>query len=544
MSDVSESPQVWISRRSAAEREPGRMPTSGPLAGLTVAVKDNIDVAGLPTTAACAEFAFTPTTSAAAVQRLEAAGAVIVGKTNMDQFATGLVGTRSPYGALSSVADPAVISGGSSSGSAVAVASGECELALGTDTAGSGRVPAALNGVVGLKPTPGIVSTTGVVPACRSLDCVSVFARSVALARLALGVIRDESAGSEPRLPANPRIGVPRADQLEFFGDTESPALYDAAIERLRAMGAQVVPVDFAPFQTAGELLYGGPWVAERYVAVGRFIRAHSGPGIDPIVREIILGADEVSGAEVFRGMYELSDLIAATRSTWTGIDALALPTVALAPTHDQVADDPHGVNTKLGHYTRFVNLMNLCAISVPAGRWSGGVPFGLQLVAPPGHDALVCDLAERFERASMDASRIRLAVVGAHLVGQPLNHQLTTRGARLVLSTRTAPEYRLFRLPGQGLPKPGLVHSPGSVGVGAIEVEVWELDAQSFGAFVAEVPPPLAIGNVLLADGQWVKGFVCEPHALSGAQEITATGGWRAYLSQSAGLGTIRRVI
>ena len=520
------------------------MPAFGPLAGLTVAVKDNIDVAGLPTTAGCADFAFTPATSAPAVGRLEAAGAVIVGKTNMDQFATGLVGTRSPYGALSSVADPAVISGGSSSGSAVAVASGECDLALGTDTAGSGRVPAALNGVVGLKPTPGVVSTVGVVPACRSLDCVSVFARSVALARLALEVIRDEPAGTDRRLAANPRVGVPRPDQREFFGDAESPALYDAAIERLRMMGAQVVPVDFAPFQAAGELLYGGPWVAERYVAVGRFIRAHSGPGIDPIVREIILGADEVSGTEVFRGMYELSDLIAATRSTWAGIDAFALPTVALAPTHDQVAEDPHGVNTKLGHYTRFVNLMNLCAISIPAGRRSGGVPFGLQLVAPAGHDALVCDLAERFERASMDASRIRLAVVGAHLVGQPLNHQMTTRGARLVATTRTAPEYRLFRLPGQGLPKPGLVHSPRAVGVGAIEVEVWELDAPSFGAFVAEVPPPLAIGNVLLGDGQWVKGFVCEPHALGGAQEITATGGWRAYLDQSAGLGSIRRVV
>jgi allophanate hydrolase len=534
----SATPPVWISRRAATEVIAAQRTASGSLAGLTVGIKDNIDVAGLATTAACPEYAYSPAASAPAVQQLEAAGAVVIGKTNMDQFATGLVGTRSPYGALSSVADATVVSGGSSSGSAVAVASGQCDIALGTDTAGSGRVPAALNGIVGLKPTRGRVSMAGVVPACRTLDCISVFARTVRAARIALAAMvdpddpRPDEASGFARLAA-PRVGVPMVDQLEFCGDAESPELFRAAVERLRRLGAEIVEIDFAPFNQAGGLLYGGPWVAERYAAVGQFLRSHRGGTFDPIVKEIILTSNDLSAVDAFRGIYELADLVAAARAAWARIDVLALPTVVLAPTHDAVADDPHGVNTKLGLYTRFVNLMDLCAISVPAGAWSGGVPFGLQLVAPAMQDAFICDLAERFEVSARDEWRVKLAVVGAHLSGQPLNHELTSRGAQLVAATRTAREYRLFRLPGGGLPKPGLVHAPDAPGVAAIEVEVWELDAAAFGAFVAEVPAPLAIGNVTLSDGERVKGFVCEPRALNSAHEITATGGWRAYLAR-----------
>ncbi len=540
---ASDEPLVWISRRTP--QEIAAAPAGeGALAGMTVGVKDNIDVAGLPTTAGCPEFAYAPAADAQCVAHLTAAGAVVLGKTNMDQFATGLVGTRSPYGALSSVADPSVVSGGSSSGSALAVARGDCTIALGTDTAGSGRVPAALNGIVGLKPTRGLVSTAGVVPACRSLDCVSVFARTVRVARIALAAMVDpaharrgeQRVGSDAlvRLAA-PRVGVPRAEQLEFFGDAQAATLFREAVDHLRRLGATVVDVDFAPFAASGGLLYGGPWVAERYAAVGQFVRSHKDATLDPVVREVILSASDLSAVDTFRGFYELTEQIDAARPTWAAIDVLALPTVVLAPTHDEVAEDPHGVHAQLGLYTRFVNLMDLCAISVPAGTWPGGVPFGLQLVAPAMEDAFLCDLAERFEQSRRDGRRVRLAVVGAHLSGQPLNHQLTGRGARLVTLTRTAAEYRLFRLPGGDPAKPGLVHAPGAPGARAIEVEVWEMGEAEFGSFVAEVPPPLAIGTVRLGDAEHVNGFVCEPRALSGAEEITALGGWRAYLAAGA---------
>lgn len=537
-SDESVESAVWISRRSPDAAQPAT--AVGALTGTSVGVKDNIDVAGLPTTAGCPAFAYAPERTAVCVERLEAAGAVVIGKTNMDQFATGLVGTRSPFGALSSVADPSVISGGSSSGSAVAVASGQCDIALGTDTAGSGRVPAALNGIVGLKPTRGLVPTTGVVPACESLDCVSVFASTVAQARVALAamLVADEHEDGAVFRPdrlarlAAPRVGVPSPGQLEFFGDVEGPGLFASALERLAACGARIVEVDIEPLLAAGDLLYDGPWVAERLAAVGAFIRAHPAQ-VDPIVRDVIMAAAELTAVDAFRGIAELERLVRQASAIWSQVDLLALPTVAIAPTHDAVAEDPHGVNAQLGHYTRFVNLMDLCAIAIPAGRWSGGVPFSLQLVAPAMQDAFVCDVAERFERSGWGAETIQLAVVGAHLCGQPLNHQLTERRARLCALTRTAPEYRLFRLAESVPPKPGLMHV-GEDGA-AIEVEVWELDAAAFGSFVAQVPPPLAIGTVRLASGQDVKGFVCEPRALDGAEEITVYGGWRAYREAGA---------
>ncbi len=535
MSHVHAGDCVWITRRDDDAVESAANAATGALAGMTVGVKDNIDVAGMPTTAGCPEFAYVPTDNAPCVSRLERAGAVIVGKTNMDQFATGLVGTRSPYGALSSVANPEVVSGGSSSGSAVAVASGHCDVALGTDTAGSGRVPAALNGIVGLKPSRSLISTRGVVPACKSIDCVSIFASSVADARRALLTMVEPDARPLQTdgisRSAAVRAGVPAPGQLTWF-DPEAQPLFGLALERLQSRGVQIVEIDFAPFLAAGELLYNGPWVAERFAAVGTFLTENPTATLDPDVSGIILDAQGVSAVDAYNGMYHLQELLAAAQPTWHAVDLLALPTVALAPTHADVAADRVGVNTRLGHYTRFVNLMDLCAISIPAGRWSTGVPFGLQLVGPATQDLLLCEVAERFLRPSR-SHPIRLAVVGAHLRGQPLNHQLTDRGGRFVASTTTAAEYRLFRLPGDGLPKPGLLHTPDdATTVGAIEVEVWELDPAAFGSFVAEVPPPLAIGTLRLADGTMVKGFVCEPWPLGEALEITGYGGWRRYLA------------
>ena len=523
---------IWITRVPERERPAAG---AGALAGVRLAVKDNIDVAGLPTTAGCPEFAYTPERSAPCVERLTAAGAVVAGKTVMDQFATGLTGTRSPTGPVGCAADPRYIAGGSSSGSAVAVATGEADIALGTDTAGSGRVPAAMNGIVGLKPTRGLVSVEGVVPACLSIDCVSVFARTCADARLALGVaaeppgpgVRDAARPVRAGLlrAAAPRIGVPAAEALAF-GDEESPALFAAAVARLRGLGAEIVEVDLAPFRRAGELLYGGPWVAERLAAVGDFIRAMPDATLDPVVREVIMGAEGIDAVDAYRGRYALDALIAEAAPAWEDMDALLVPAIPSAPTIAEVEADPHGVNAALGTYTRFVNLMDLCALALPAGTRSTGVPFGVQLVAPAFGDALLCDVGTRFEGRS-----VRIAVVGAHLSGQPLNHQLTGRGGRLVAATRTSRDYRLHRLPGTVPPKPGLVRAPGPDAV-AVEVEVWELGEAEFGSFVAEVPPPLAIGTVELEGGDAVAGFVCEPGALEGARDISHHGGWRAFLA------------
>lgn len=536
---IAASPEgVWISRppddavRTAAASAP-----PGPLRGLLYAVKDNIDVAGMPTTAGCPAYAYTPAASAPAVTALEAAGAVLAGKTNMDQFATGLVGTRSPYGIPESVVAPGFISGGSSSGSAVAVAAGLVDIALGSDTAGSGRVPAAMNAIAGFKPTRALVSTAGVVPACRSLDCVSVFARTTDEAWRALGamgaaghaVLRDAAAAA--RAQAAPRVAVPDAP-LEWFGDTEAEALFGAALARLEAAGATLVPVDVAPFLEAATLLYGGPWLAERLAAVGDFITAHP-DDVHPVVREAILSASGRTAVDAYNGAYRLEALVEAAAPVWAATDVLALPTAAIAPTVEEALEDPHGVQSRLGTYTNFVNLMDLCALSVPAGARASGAPFGLQLIAPAFGDALLAAVGSRFEATAPEAT-VRVAVVGAHLAGQPLNHQLTRRGGRLVALTRTAPEYRLFHLAGTVPPKPGLVRTSGEGA--SIEVEVWELTAAAFGAFTAEVPPPLGIGTVTLRDGTAVKGFICEPGALDDASDITRFGGWRAYLASRSG--------
>jgi allophanate hydrolase len=539
-----------------------------PLAGIPFAVKDNIDVGGMLTTAGCPSYAYTPARSAFVVDRLLEAGAVLLGKTNLDQFATGLVGARSPYGACSSVFDSHYISGGSSSGSAVAVASGEVSFALGTDTAGSGRVPAAFNNIVGWKPTRGRISKAGVVPACRSLDCVSVFARTCADARLVDRVAAQFDAADPFARPSRdaaaawrarpPRIGVPRPDQREFFGHRATATCFEQAIARCANAGAEIVLVDYEPFAEAARLLYQGPWVAERYAAVGEFL-ASASEDANPVVRDIILKGGRISAADAFQGAYRLATLARASEPAWRVMDVLLLPTAPAIFTHQEIAADPVGRNSQLGAYTNFVNLLDLAAAAVPAGFRSDGLPFGVSLIAPAFMDAALLALAGQVHAwtggtcggdreavpvppsASSEAPPgcILVAVVGAHLTGQPLNSQLTTRGAVLAATRRTAADYRLFALAGTHPPKPGLRRDPGFAGFG-IEVEVWAVPEMEFGGFVALVPPPLAIGNVQLDSGEWVKGFVCEPAGFAGAIEITEFGGWRAWLHSRAAAGAL----
>ncbi|HEU4923811.1 MAG TPA: allophanate hydrolase [Burkholderiales bacterium] len=481
----------------------------GPLAGRLFAVKDNIDVAGLPTTAACPTFAYVANDTAPAVQKLLDAGAVLVGKTNLDQFATGLVGTRSPYGACRNAFDPSYISGGSSSGSAVAVALGIVDFALGTDTAGSGRVPAAFNNLVGLKPTRGLVSTQGVVPACRSLDCVSVFAKTC---RDALEVFE---LMSRPFDPVAPRFGVAVPRQLEFHGDRDYERLFSEAVARLVALGGTVREIDFEPFLEVQLLLYG-PWVAERLA---------EGFPLDqmlPVTRKVIESGARYSAADAFRAQHRLASL----RKKCTFEDILVVPG---APTIYRIAEveaDPIELNSRLGRYTNFVNLLDLAAITVPAGFRADGLPFGITLIGPAFSDYALAAAAARFHGENEipgPASGVQLAVVGAHLAGMPRNHELTERGARLVRTTRTAWAYRLFALDG----KPGLVRAEHGT---SIEVEVWDMPARRFGDFVAGIPAPLGIGTLELEDGTRVKGFLCEHHAVQGRPDISSWGGWRAY--------------
>jgi len=513
------------------------------LYGVPFAVKDNIDVAGLPTTAACPEYAYVPTRHASCVQRLLDAGAILIGKTNLDQFATGLVGTRSPYGAVRNAFDPAYISGGSSSGSAVAVALGLASFTLGTDTAGSGRVPAAFNNIVGLKPTPGMVSTAGVVPACRSLDCVAVFALTAADARAVFDVLNafdpgDDYSRDHRVLTAKPvdrfRFGVPGRASLEFFGDAAQEKLFGEALDQLVRMGGTAVEVDFAPFLAAAALLYDGPWIAERYAALRAFFEAKP-EAFHPVTREVIAAASRYSAADAFEAQYRLAALKRATASVWYRIDALALPAAGSLYTVAAVEADPIRLNANLGRYTNFVNLLDLAAIALPSGFRPDGLPFGITLVAPALTDTWLCALGERYQRATglrlgacdtslPEAARardrpptpdtVRVAVVGAHLSGGPLNRQLTERGATLARACRTAPAYRLYALSGTEPPKPGLVRG----GAAAIEVEVWEMPVEQFGSFVAAIPAPLCIGTLELEDGEEVKGFLCEAYAIRDA--------------------------
>lgn len=553
-------------QRVEARREQG-LPL--PLYGLTFAIKDNIDYQGRPTSAGCPGFTYVARESAPAVQRLGDVGAICVGKTALDQFATGLVGTRSPSGTPRNLFNPAYIPGGSSSGSAVTVAAGLVDFSLGTDTAGSGRVPAAFNNIVGLKPTRGLISTAGVVPACRSLDCVSIFAASADaaydIARIAAAYdAADPDSRSQVAFsglvavsPMAFRFGVPDESHLKFFGNPVAAGMYQRAIARLAELGGTRVEFDYAPFAAAGRMLYDGPWVAERLEAAGRLF-SDNPQALLPVVREILNKGTRFTAADAFQAWHELRRLSRLAAKELAKVDLLALPTTGTIYTLEQIGTDPLALNANLGYYTHFANLLDLCAISVPSGFGGDGLPTGLMLVAPAGRDEAIAAIGGRFHRslqlkvgatmhpvppprnrAPADSTaveaRVKLAVVGAHLSGQPLNHQLLSRAARLVDTCRTAPRYRFYALAGTVPPKPGLVRTTSDEIGSSIELEVWEMNEQAFGSFVAAVPPPMVIGTIELEDGSWVKGFLCEPYALESAIDISSHGGWRPYLRSNA---------
>lgn len=537
---------VWVEVVSAGDFAAETETATGPLAGKTFAVKDNIDALPLPTTAGCPAYAYQPEADNPVVAALRAAGAVVMGKTTLDQFATGLVGTRSPFGPCRNVLNPDYISGGSSSGSAVAVASGQVDFALGTDTAGSGRVPCVLNGIVGYKPTKGALSTRHAVPACRTLDCITLMAKTVAELRELAPMVRKYDPLDPMSRPWQPvrdgrgtgafSFAVPQPDQLQFFGDKEAAALYAEGCAKLEALGGTRVEIDYGPFAEAAALLYQGPWVAERYSAVGAWLEEHQAEA-DPTVARIILGGRDLKASAVYHAMVRLAELRLKSDAVFASVDFLVIPTVPSVYTIAEVQANPVELNTRLGTYNNFVNLLDLAAVAVPAGRWSHGVGFGLNLVAPAFADDSLLDLAARFlgealpPRHASPEGPVPLAVVGAHLEGQPLHGQLVQLGARLLQRTSTAPRYRLHALANTTPPKPGLERV--KQGGAPIEVEVYQLSSEAFGRFTAGVPAPMTIGNLELADGTWVKGFMCEPWVLADATDITQYGGWRAYLTR-----------
>jgi allophanate hydrolase len=512
----------------------------------------------LPTTAACPAFAYDPGKDATCVARLRRAGAIVIGKTNLDQFATGLVGVRSPYGTPRNLFDPSLIPGGSSAGSAIAVGAGLVPLALGTDTAGSGRVPAGLSNIVGLKPSLGLVSTAGVVPACRTLDCVSVFALTVDDAFAALAAMagpdpadpysRPRPLGAPEAVPAGLRIGVPMPGQRLFFGDKASAAAYEVALADLAGLGAAIVEIDIEPFYETARLLYDGPWVAERYISV-RSLIASAPEAMHSVTRQIILGGAHPSAVDTFKAFYQLEELRRVRDHTFGEIDVLALPTVPTVYTVAQVLADPIGLNSRLGTYTNFVNLLDLCALAVPASMQA--TPFGITLLAQAGNDATLASLGRVFHAGTglplgatgraqpalaplpgSPAGEIAIAVVGAHLTGMPLNGELKSFGARFLERTTTTADYRLFLLPGTTPAKPGLLRVGVDAGV-AVDVEIWTMPAEQFGRFVASIPAPLSIGTLTITDGRDVKGFLVEAEATRDARDISAFGGWRNFMEQ-----------
>lgn len=555
---------VWITlvEREAALARARVLAESGltdsPLWGVPFAVKDNIDVAGMPTTAGCPAFAYTASTTATAVRRLLDAGAILIGKTNLDQFATGLVGVRSPYGVARNPFDPAYVPGGSSSGSAVAVSAGLVSFALGTDTAGSGRVPAGFLNVVGLKPTRGAVSTAGVVPACRTLDCVSVFALTSDDAHAAYRVMaapdpadpfsRPVEAPPPGAMAPLVRLGVPAPGERVFCGDVEAERCFEAALRLARRIGAEIVEVPFAPFYEAARLLYEGPWVAERLAALRAFVDQRADAML-PVTRAIVEGARGRTAVEAFEAAYRLADLARETAGVWSGVDALIVPTSPTIYTIAAVEADPITLNSNLGTYTNFVNLLDLCGLAVPAGMRGDGLPSGVTLLAPAGRDGVLAEIGARLHAASgltlgatgwsqpPEAPRprragpgaIELAVVGAHMSGMPLNGELLDRGGVLLRTVRTEPRYRLFALCGTEPARPGLLRT-GSGDGAAIETEVWALPPAGFAAFVAAVPAPLSIGTLDLADGTSVKGFLVEAAGVGDAVDVSGFGGWRSY--------------
>ncbi|MBI3546816.1 MAG: allophanate hydrolase [Gammaproteobacteria bacterium] len=560
----TDSHHIWITRLTRAQMYvyaralETRHREDLPLYGIPFAIKDNIDLAEIQTTAACPDYAYTPARSATVVQRLIDAGAIPVGKTNLDQFATGLVGTRTPYGACRNSFNPAYIAGGSSAGSAVAVALGQVSFALGTDTAGSGRVPAAFNNLIGLKPTRGLLSTRGVIPACRTLDCVSVFTLTAQDAQAVYEVAQAFDADDPysravqaPRSAFSPsqfRFAVPRASQLEFFGNDNARALFNAALDRLESLGGEKHEIDFTPFLEAARLLYEGPWVAERYAAIQTFIETKP-DSLHPVTRQILQNAQRFSAQDVFTAYYRLAELKRTAENLMLETDFVVTPTAGTIYRIDEVEAEPLRLNTNLGYYTNFMNLFDLSAIAAPAGMQQNGLPFGITFFAPAFSEYSLLMLAARWQQSCkfllgatgkslppapeknlLPAGYVALAVCGAHLSGLPLNHQLRDRGGWVLVATRTAACYRLYALPGAAPRRPGLVRTQDGA---SIEVEVWALPIEAYGSFVHNIPAPLGIGTIELHDGKQVQGFVCESHALIDATDITNFGGWRAWLKK-----------
>lgn len=558
---------IWITLLSREQMAPylARLkdysPDALPLYGIPFAIKDNIDLADVPTTAACEAFRYTPSESAFVVQRLIEAGAIPIGKTNLDQFATGLVGTRSPWGAVKNAFDGDYISGGSSSGSAVANALGLVSFALGTDTAGSGRVPAAFNNLIGVKPTKGLLSTRGVVPACRSLDCVSIFALTAEDANCVFDVAavwdrqdpyaRVNSYQNGPRYFAPSTEGFsfacPLDEQLTFFGDTEGVALFNQAIQQLQDLGGTAVRLDFSPFFAAARLLYEGPWVTERYLATQTLLQQSPEAMLD-VTRSIISAGAHKSATDVFNALYQLQAYTQQAKTLMAQVDLALLPTAGRIYRMDEVAQDPIQLNSNLGYYTNFMNLLDFAAVAVPAGFVKSGLPWGITLFANPWQDKYLLSMAQRWQQAlqlplghtqqpypnpsrmaQTPQNRVEVVVCGAHLQGLALNWQLVERGGRLECRTQTSPDYRLYALSGGPLPRPALQRVAEN-GV-AIEVEVWSLPIAEFGSFVANIPAPLGIGKVELADGRCLSGFICDHYGLADAKDISELGGWRAYL-------------
>ncbi|HTE42782.1 MAG TPA: allophanate hydrolase [Steroidobacteraceae bacterium] len=552
---------TWISRLSleqvmayvdALERKDMK---SLPLYGIPFAIKDNIDLAYIPTTAACAEFAYKPVRSATVVQKLIDAGAIPIGKTNLDQFATGLVGTRSPFGAGRNSFNPDYISGGSSAGSATAVALGLVSFSLGTDTAGSGRVPAAFNNLIGLKPSCGLLSTAGVVPACRTLDCVSIFALTATDAAQVLRVAEgfdaeDDYSRRIERRGFNAdafRFGVPKTIQLEFFGDRDAAALFEKMAQHIESQGGARIEIDLEPFLNTARLLYEGPWVAERYTAIADFVRKQP-QALHPVTRQIIEPAATRTAEEAFTSQYRLQSLRRQCALVWQSIDVMLTPTAGTIYTIDEVTADPIRLNSNLGYYTNFVNLLDLAAVAVPAGFRSDGMPFGVTLTGQSGSDEALLRLAHRVHRSDefkvghdiramkvvespqIVAGFLSVVVCGAHMRGLPLNHQLTARGGYFVRQTQSAPRYRLYALPGGPPVRPGMISV--NEGGAAIDVEEWAIPVEQLGSFLAGIPAPLGLGRVQLQDGSQPIGFTCEASAAAQATDVTHFGGWRAYLA------------
>lgn len=556
-----EKSPVWIYLLSETELAPylerlkKYTPQELPLYGIPFAIKDNIDLAGIPTTAGCPAYAYTPEKSAFVVQRLIDAGAIPLGKTNLDQFATGLVGVRSPYGAVNNSFHSDYVSGGSSSGSAVAVAKAMCSFSLGTDTAGSGRVPAAFNNIFGVKPTKGLLSTSGVVPACRSLDCVSIFALTAEDGQTVLSVASGKDAedpfsrkavkiGKSDRLPEAFTYGVPKQEQLEFYGNDEYAAGFAASLDLLDQLGGNRVEIDFSSFLDAARLLYEGPWVEERTVAVGEFIKENFDQA-DPVVREIVANAKRSSAADLFQAIYTLQAHKAKSDGVFEQVDLIVTPTAGTCYTIEQVQADPIKLNSNLGYYTNYMNLLDYCSLAVPTAITST-VPFGITLVGQSFNDAMLLQLGAQihqltglpmgagedlpmYNKKSEDDNRVLLAVCGAHLQGLPLHHQLQALEAELVETTTTSEKYMMYALQTEP-PKPGLIRNELKGRKQA--VEVYSLSPENFGAFVAAIPHPLGIGKLELADGRWVPGFIAEPVAAESGLDITSFGGWKNYLA------------